>query len=72
MEPDFETTIEHIVASIRIAGYDPYAQLFGYIKTGNEAYITRTGNARSMIKLLDCDQLQRYVDELKMKKIIKK
>ena len=60
---DFEKTMEHIVASIQAAGFDPYAQLYGYLKTGDDTYITRTGNARYIIKTLDYDQLRQYLDQ---------
>lgn len=65
MEPNFGGTMEHIVASIRTAGYNPYAQLYGYFQTGDETYITRTGDASTSVKTLECSQLQRYVDELR-------
>ena len=64
---DFESTMEHIVDSIRTAGYEPYDQLYGYLKTGDETYITRIGHARSLVKMLDRDQMQCYVDQLRMK-----
>lgn len=28
--------MDHIVESIRAAGYEPYDQLYGYMKTGDE------------------------------------
>ena len=61
---DFEKMMEHIVASIQAAGFDPYAQLYGYLKTGDDTYITRTGDARRMIRTLDYSQLQIYVHTL--------
>lgn len=61
MEIEFENTMEHIVASIRSAGYEPYDQLYGYLKTGDETYITRTGDARRLVKELDRERLQQYV-----------
>ena len=64
MELDFEETMEHIVASIQTAGFDPYAQIYGYLKTGDDTYITRTGDARYIIKTIDRDQLRKYVDML--------
>ena len=64
MEIEFEKTMEHIVASIRSAGYEPYDQLYGYLKTGDETYITRNGNARQQIKELEHDQLEQYVQKL--------
>ena len=64
MEIEFENIMEHIVDSIRSAGYEPYDQLYGYLKTGDETYITRTGDARNLIKALDRTRLQRFVDTL--------
>ena len=64
MATEFEKIMEHIVASIRSAGYEPYDQLYGYLKTGDETYITRTGDARNLIKTIERSQLQGYVDNL--------
>jgi len=60
---DFLSSIEHIVALLQSAGYDPYEQLKGYLLTGNDLYITRSGDARSLIKTLDKEVLQHYVKE---------
>ena len=57
MKDKFEETIEYIVAVLKEAGYDPYEQLYAYASTGNEAYITRKGDARSLIVTLDRQQL---------------
>jgi len=59
----FEQTISVIVDAIKEAGYDPYVQLVGYLKTGQDYYITRTKNARALIKNDEKDELQRYLDE---------
>lgn len=64
MELDFEKTMEHIVDSMRTAGFDPYAQLYGYLKTGDAAYITRTGDARNLIQGLDQNQVRSFVNQL--------
>lgn len=55
--------IERIIAALRQAGYDPYSQLQGYLITGNAAYITRTGNARELIRTVDLWQLQSYLQQ---------
>lgn len=68
MATEFENIMEHIVASIRSAGYEPYDQLYGYLKTGDETYITRTGDARNLIKTLDRNRLQEFVDILCIKR----
>ena len=60
---DFLSSIEHIVTFLQSAGYDPYEQLKGYLLTGKDIYITRTGDARSLIKMLDKEVLLRYVNE---------
>lgn len=65
MEQLFEEMMEQIVASIRSAGYEPYDQLYGYVKTGDETYITRSGDARKLIKDLDRNRVQSFVEELR-------
>jgi len=68
MERLFEETMERIVAAIRSAGYEPYDQLYGYVKTGDDTYITRSGDARKLIKELDSNQVWRFVEELRISK----
>lgn len=65
MEQEFYIKIEAIEKAIRSAGYDPYSQLTGFIRTHDERYITRNGNARSAIKELDWAQLKQYVKHMK-------
>jgi len=55
-------TISEIVVAIKQAGYTPYEQLTGYLQTGHDYYITRAMGARDLIKTLDREQLQEYVD----------
>ena len=69
MERLFEETMEQIVAAIRSAGYEPYDQLYGYVKTGDETYITRAGDARKLIKELDSNRVRRFVEELRFTKL---
>ena len=66
METNFENIMAHIVASIRDAGYEPYDQIYGYLKTGDETYITRAGDARALIKKLERNQVQRILEELRV------
>lgn len=65
LEHDFEIIIEQIVSALRSAGYEPYDQLYGYLKTGDETYITRTGDARRLISGVDRASLAAYVETLK-------
>jgi len=59
----FEQTIREITAALEAGGYDPKAQLTGYLQTGDEAYITRRGGARQKISLLDKEQLRQYIED---------
>lgn len=61
----FITTMESIVSSIEEKGMDPYAQLYGYLTTGREEYITRTGNARELIKTLEWERVYDYINKMK-------
>lgn len=49
------------IAHMMAAGYDPKAQLTGYLKTGNTAYITRQGGARQLIKEINPIVIKRYL-----------
>lgn len=62
-DPEFVSAIISVCNRISEAGYDPYSQLTGYLLTGNDAYITRSGNARAIIATLDRDQIQLYVKQ---------
>ena len=56
-ERQFEATMELIVAALKERGYDPYAQLYGYIKENEPTYITSHNNARSLIMKVERDEL---------------
>ena len=53
--------IEKIISLLKEAGYEPYDQLLGYVKTGSEIYITRHGNARELIKDIDIHHIDNYL-----------
>ena len=63
----FNETIESIISSIKKSGHDPCAQIYGYLTSGNDMYITRTGNARDLIKQVDSALLWEYVREMEKK-----
>ena len=60
-ERQFEATMEFIVVALTDRGYDPYAQLYGYIKENHPTYITSHNNARHLIQTLDIERVRRYV-----------
>lgn len=65
-QADFEKQIALVIAALSDAGYDPYAQLTGFIQTGDDTFITRRNDARAIVSSLDREMVARYVSE-KMK-----
>ncbi len=59
----FRRRMREIISSIRAVGLDPYAQLAGYLRTGDDAYITQYENARIKIRFLDRDEVFQFVQE---------
>ena len=57
-EQVFRETFSEIVSAIKEAGY---------LKTGQEYYITRTRNARTLIKTLEPERIQECLHELRTK-----
>ena len=62
MDREFIDQINAVMEAIRKAGYSPYAQLVGYVTTGELAYITRTNDAREIASQLDRDKIRRYLN----------
>lgn len=61
----FNASMEIIVSALQEKGYDPYAQLFGYLQENNPVYITQHQNARSLIQTLDKKQIEQYIAKMK-------
>lgn len=64
MNQEFDSKITVIVTALEKAGYDPYAQLTGFIRTHDTRYITRSDNARALIMDLDLNLLKSYVKNM--------
>lgn len=56
--------MEQIISALNEKGYDPYAQLTGYITENEPTYITSHKGARQLILTLDKEQVQRYVERM--------
>lgn len=52
-----ETIIRDVCKSMEEKGYNPINQLVGYLLSGDPAYITSHGDARSKIRKLERDEL---------------
>ena len=64
-ERQFVATMDHIVAALRERGYDPYAQLTGYVSENEPTYITSHKGARPLIVTLDMERVKCFVKEMK-------
>ena len=56
-----EEKLKEIITLLEEKGYDPIAQLTGYIETGSDDYITRHGGAREKIKEIDIEMIKDYI-----------
>ena len=64
-ERQFIAAMDHIVAALRERGYDPYAQLTGYVSENEPTYITSHKGARQFIVTLDMERVKCFVKEMK-------
>lgn len=64
-ERQFIASMGHIVAVLKEKGYDPYAQLTGYVTENEPTYITSHKGARQLIVTLDMERVKRFVKEMK-------
>ena len=53
--------LKEIITLLEEKGYDPIAQLTGYIELGSEDYITRHGGAREKIKDIPNNIIEDYI-----------
>lgn len=49
--------LHQVYNSLNEKGYNPINQLVGYLLSGDPAYITSHGNARSLIRRLERDEI---------------
>lgn len=49
--------LQHVYSALQAKGYDPIAQLTGFILTGDPTYITSHDSARSLICRLERDEI---------------
>lgn len=61
-DQQFDTVMEHIIEALRERGYDPFAQLTGYVTLEEPSYITTHKNARKIIQTLDFERVKQYVE----------
>ncbi len=63
MNDDEKQILNEVIAALQSKGYDPYGQIYGYVKTGNDLYITSKDDARNKIKNVSDAALEQYLKE---------
>ena len=64
-ERQFIAAMDHIVAALRERGYDPYAQLTGYITENEPTYKTSHKGARQLIVTFNMERVKRFGKEMR-------
>ena len=60
-DKQFIEAMELIVSALKERGYDPYLQLYGYLKENEPMYITSYNGAREMIQQLSYGDINLYM-----------
>ena len=61
----FYAAMDRIINALKARGYEPFEQLYGYVKENEPAYITKHDGARALIVTLDKQQIKQYLEEMK-------
>lgn len=56
-ETEVSKALKHVAAALNEKGYNPIAQLSGYLMTGDPTYITNHNGARKTIVSIERDEL---------------
>ena len=63
MNDEEKQILNEVVTALQSKGYDPYGQIYAYVKTGNDLYITSKNDARNKIKKVRMSALEQYLKE---------
>ena len=58
-----EQVLSEIYDALEEKGYNPVMQIVGYLLTEDPTYITNSGNARTLIRRIDRDEVMRELLE---------
>ncbi|ADQ07234.1 protein of unknown function DUF965 [Caldicellulosiruptor kronotskyensis 2002] len=57
MEKKVKEILSEVYSALKEKGYNPIAQLVGYLISGDPTYITNHKNARSIIRRIERDEI---------------
>ena len=61
LDNEFLSTMSEVYMALQEAGFEPFDQLTGYVRTGNDQYITRRHNARKIVTEMDPEMIKQYL-----------
>ena len=61
LDNEFMAAMSEVYMALQEAGYEPFDQLTGYVRTGNDQYITRRHNARKIVTEMDPEMIKQYL-----------
>ena len=61
LDNEFMAAMSEVYMALQEAGFEPFDQLTGYIRTGNDQYITRRHNARKTVTEMDPEMIKQYL-----------
>ena len=61
LDNEFLSAMSEVYMALQEAGYEPFDQLTGYVRTGNDQYITRHHNARKIVTEMDPELIKQYL-----------
>ena len=64
MDREFQQKMAIVVEALKQAGYVPYDQLTGFVRTNNLSYITRRDRARELVSQMDPSMIRSYLKSI--------
>lgn len=61
----FLENMAKVVAALKATEFEPYDQLTGYVRTGNEQYITRFGSTKESVTKRDMKDINIFLKHYK-------
>ena len=61
LDNEFMAAMSEVYMALQEAGFEPFDQLTGYVRTGNDQYITRRNNARKIVTEMAPELIKQYL-----------
>ena len=61
LDNEFMAAMSEVYMALQEAGFEPFDQLTGYVRTENDQYITRRHNARKIVTEMDPEMIKLYL-----------